>query len=110
MVRVDARLEEDGWLSWLKVEGHAGFDEKGRDIVCAAVSVLVISLLNGLEKYTSVKPQETVEEGMVECRLPRPEREEDERTARVITSILMDSLREISKTYPENISISEIRK
>ncbi len=36
----------------LSFEGHAGFAKRGKDIVCAAVSVLVINTLNSLEKFT----------------------------------------------------------
>lgn len=34
-------------------DGHAGFDESGHDIVCAAVSVLVINTINSIERFTS---------------------------------------------------------
>lgn len=35
------------------LEGHAGFAEEGEDIVCAAVSVLGINLLNSVEHFTN---------------------------------------------------------
>ena len=35
-----------------KFSGHAGFDVSGRDIVCSAVSVLVINTVNSIEKFT----------------------------------------------------------
>ncbi len=35
------------------IDGHAGFDESGHDIVCAAVSVLVINTINSIERFTS---------------------------------------------------------
>lgn len=31
--------------------GHAGFAEEGQDIVCAAVSILVINTINSIETY-----------------------------------------------------------
>ena len=34
-------------------EGHAGFGYRGQDVVCAAVSVLVINTINGIEQFTS---------------------------------------------------------
>ena len=34
------------------VDGHAGFAEAGQDIVCAAVSVLVINTFNSIERFT----------------------------------------------------------
>ncbi len=33
--------------------GHSGYADSGQDIVCAAVSVLVINTVNAIEKFTS---------------------------------------------------------
>ena len=33
-------------------EGHADYAEYGKDIVCSAVSILVINTLNGIEQFT----------------------------------------------------------
>lgn len=35
-----------------RIEGHAGFAAYGNDIVCAAVSVLVINTVNSIEAFT----------------------------------------------------------
>ena len=33
-------------------KGHAGFGDYGNDIVCAAISVLVINTINSIESFT----------------------------------------------------------
>jgi len=33
--------------------GHAGYDIEGYDVVCAAISVLVINTINSIETFTS---------------------------------------------------------
>lgn len=38
----------------LRVEGHAGYAEHGKDIVCAAVSALTITLENSFGKLSDV--------------------------------------------------------
>ncbi len=35
-----------------EVSGHAGYAEEGQDIVCAAVTVLVLNTVNALEQFT----------------------------------------------------------
>ena len=35
----------------LKVEGHAGYDEEGKDIVCASASILAYTLAQMLSYY-----------------------------------------------------------
>ena len=50
--------------------GHAGFGDAGEDIVCAAVSILVINTVNSLEELAeeefSIVTNE--EEGLIDCR------------------------------------------
>ena len=36
----------------IECSGHAGFADSGEDIVCAAISVLTINLINSLERCT----------------------------------------------------------
>ena len=52
-----------------QLEGHAGYAEEGQDIVCAAISVLVINTINAIEAYTeddfSVVSDET--EAILSC-------------------------------------------
>lgn len=36
----------------VQLEGHAEYDRKGKDIVCSAISILYINLVNSLESFT----------------------------------------------------------
>ncbi len=46
------RASDSGIIRGFKVEGHSGYAESGSDIVCAAVSMLVINTMNSVEKFT----------------------------------------------------------
>lgn len=39
-------------ITGFEVSGHAGYDEYGRDIVCAAVSALATNTANSIEQFT----------------------------------------------------------
>ena len=45
------KTSEDNFKK-IECKGHAGFADEGEDIVCAAISVLTINLLNSIEKFT----------------------------------------------------------
>ena len=45
--------EKEGNLKGFQVQGHAGYAKKGKDTVCAAVSSLVITTANAIEKFTN---------------------------------------------------------
>ena len=55
------------------LEGHAGYSEAGTDVVCAAVSVLVINTINAVEMYTEDQMNCVTDEenGMISFRFDR---------------------------------------
>ena len=55
MIKVIFYREKDEIYTGFSAEGHAGYGEYGRDIVCAAVSALVINTVNAIEKFTDNK-------------------------------------------------------
>ncbi len=52
MIKITMKRNETGICNGFLVKGHAGYDEYGKDIVCAAVSILVINTINSIEKFT----------------------------------------------------------
>ncbi|MCM1089043.1 MAG: ribosomal-processing cysteine protease Prp [Muribaculaceae bacterium] len=50
--------------------GHAGFDNYGKDIVCASISILVINTINSLEEITkeNIVVETDEEKGLIVCR------------------------------------------
>ena len=54
MITIEVTKRQGDYIQ-LKSNGHAMFDENGRDIVCSAVSVLVINTINSIEKFTDCK-------------------------------------------------------
>lgn len=52
MIKAVLSKNAEGVYNSICFEGHAGFDEFGKDIVCAAVSMLVINTVNSIEQFT----------------------------------------------------------
>ena len=53
MTEVTIYRNEDREVSRFTCNGHAEYDEYGKDIVCARISVLVINTINAIETFTS---------------------------------------------------------
>lgn len=51
MIQVQAIKEHDHYRKFI-IDGHAGYAEEGQDIVCAAVSALVINTINSIGEFT----------------------------------------------------------
>ncbi len=87
----------------LSCEGHAGFDVEGKDIVCSAVSMLVINTINGIEQFTEDAftldvPQDGSSRNDITFRLT----EEISSEADVLMKSLVLGLTEIQKTYGDS--------
>lgn len=64
---------ERDWDTIRKVEvsGHGEYADSGEDIVCAGVSILTISILNGLSEIVGLKDiNRRVEEGYTSFEIP----------------------------------------
>ncbi len=53
MINVVVFKDENNNINGFRCSGHAGFAKNGHDIVCAAVSVLVLNTINAVSTFTS---------------------------------------------------------
>ena len=56
--------KKNGNITGFHMEGHAGYADRGSDIVCASISVLAINCVNSIEEFT----EDSFSEGMDEER------------------------------------------
>ena len=54
----------------IECNGHAGFAEYGEDIVCAAISVLTINLINSIDSFTEdeIEVDQDEDKGIIRIR------------------------------------------
>ncbi|HWT26800.1 MAG TPA: ribosomal-processing cysteine protease Prp [Mobilitalea sp.] len=55
MINVSIYKNAENLITGFTLSGHADYSEYGSDIVCSAVSVLVINTINSIENFTSDK-------------------------------------------------------
>ena len=69
MTNIIIRKSVQGEYKGVVCMGHAGFSKKGKDIVCASVSVLVINTLNSLDEFcnTPMIVRQNEETGFLNC-------------------------------------------
>ena len=74
MIEISIYKNANNLITGFKVSGHAGYSEKGSDIVCSAVSVLVINTINSIENFTSDHFNITEDEnkGLIEFHMKEP--------------------------------------
>ena len=64
MINITVKKRKGSYLDFLS-KGHAGYAEEGQDIVCAAVSALIITTVNSLEEFTDDKFDVQEKDGFV---------------------------------------------
>ncbi|MBQ8891669.1 MAG: ribosomal-processing cysteine protease Prp [Bacilli bacterium] len=88
-------------FSKISITGHSMYDDFGRDIVCSAVSSIIITTINGIlkidDKALAVHEQDGIEIEVLK---------EDKVTLSLIENML-EELKELESKYPKNIKIKE---
>ena len=85
----------------ISILGHANYDDYGKDIVCAAVSSIVMCSVEGIS---------LIDESAVDINQNQDEfviiiNKHDDITNKLITNML-NCLKELEKKYPQNIKIN----
>lgn len=87
-----------------KVQGHANFDQFGKDIVCAGISAVVIGTLNALDNLVNqdeVKINQTDKEIIITVLSITNNNQ-------MILKTMLWQLKTISDQYRKNITIKEV--
>lgn len=103
MVSVVFVKRQDNFVAF-EFDGHAGFEEIGKDIVCAAVSVLAQTALVSFNEVAGIEDIiYEVDEAYVYCELPDEIDNHQRHDANVIFRSLIVGLNGIIEAYPEHL-------
>ena len=74
MIKVSVYKDADNLITGINLSGHADYAQYGSDVVCAAVSALVINTINSIDNFTSDKFQleQDEEEGIIDFHVISP--------------------------------------
>ena len=97
----------DGALIGYRATGHTLYAEAGEDIVCAGVSALTQSTLNGLQNILEAPVRHKVDErtASLEAELKPEATEEQIERAQLLLETLLQGLQAIERSYPRNVRI-----
>lgn len=84
----------------ITVKGHAGYAPHGQDIVCAAVSTLVQTLVVSISEITTDEIQYDIHPGAVEIKYGNLSEQ-----AQALVDSFFIGIRMIADTYPNNVQL-----
>lgn len=111
MTRVTFQWTADGKIHGYTVSGHAGFAEKGEDLVCAGISAVTFTGLNALVEVAGIEPRYKTdpETGCVECYLPENLPKEQVPIAQVILATVRVGFLGMVPEYSDYIQVFDER-
>ena len=98
--------KDDNYINYIKVTGHANYDDYGKDIVCAGVSAITVGGLNAIAKaYNNDLSKFKVEmsEGYTSLNVLDTEKQD----VQTILETLEIQFKTIEETYSKFIKIIE---
>lgn len=93
-------IKKDLEIKKIEILGHANYDERGKDIVCSAVSTLVIASVNIILKINKDVINYIANDDGIYIDILK-----FDNTVNIIIKNMIDMLYELEKQYSKNIKI-----
>ena len=107
MITISLFKDQNHKVKGFTVEGHAGYGEYGTDIVCAAVTTVAMTTVNGLTDVVKISLTPEVREGYLSCYLPEKLSDTERREADVLLESMVLTLQNLVSQYGEYIRLRE---
>jgi uncharacterized protein YsxB (DUF464 family) len=108
LIKVLIFKDKNGFVQRYSISGHAGYDIKGQDIVCAAVSVLAQTVLISLVEVCNIKEEDIdyfidEKKGILDVYIPKTIDIDTRNKVQVILETLEVGIKSIIESYPEYV-------
>lgn len=103
MIEAVIYKNKDNDVSGFCIKGHAGYAQKGKDIVCAAVSVVAFTALGALDELVGINSF-SEEDGKLLFFMPRVDSEKH-KTAKIILETMVIGLKQIEVEYKQFLNV-----
>lgn len=104
MIKIVVARDKEGFIWRFTVKGHAGFAEKGSDIICAAVSAIAYTAVGALKMLVGIKNY-TERDGFMKCSIPADIAETKKNTTRIILETAIIGFKQIELSYEGYVSV-----
>lgn len=94
MIKIDIKKD------LIKITGHAGYADAGKDIVCASVSSIVYTSVNGIMNIDQDAIKFSDKKDILEIKIINKSK-----VVNILINSMIDLLEDLENQYPENIKI-----
>jgi|YNPMSStandDraft_1061717.scaffolds.fasta_scaffold01894_9 hypothetical protein len=108
MIKVYVDRNSHRKIAKIIVRGHAGYDEIGKDIVCAAVSAIAYTCAGALKTLLDLNEEPCIiKDGYMECFLPDGLSEKQNEIAAYVFETVLVGFKQIAHSYDRYIKVFE---
>ena len=108
MITINIKRNDKKEIISFSLNGHAGYDVNGKDIVCAAVSAVVNMVLIGLNEKLRIKLRfEKDDGGYIKVEIPENTDREKMKSAQVMLESMVTEFLDIESNYKGYILVKE---
>lgn len=69
MIKATFLYETQERIGSFRISGHAGYADRGQDIICAGVSGVALAIINSLDLHYPSELESIQQEGLIECKI-----------------------------------------
>ena len=99
---------EDERITGFTVSGHSGYEEAGKDIICAYVTAVVTMAEATINDVCGAKAKVRVKEDGARVTLTLPVSCDEEETVQAVLAGMMVTLIGLQEDYPDFIEVLEV--
>lgn len=112
MININILRDNKGKVVEYEIEGHANYDEHGKDIICAAISVLSQTTLIALNKVCGIDEQQMCfsvdnKKGYLKVSLAENLEKEARNKADIVLETMIVGIEDLSDQYPQYINFKK---
>ena len=108
-------FKRDGIYYGFRETGHAGYDEAGKDIVCAAVSAMTMLIINAIEVSYASNVEYSIDEDTADIEVKvlsaLPDNSDDEKKQYAISGLIPAyflQLMDMLEDYDDYLDVTEV--
>ncbi|MCC5911575.1 MAG: ribosomal-processing cysteine protease Prp [Clostridiaceae bacterium] len=107
MIIVSIKRNNKKEVMQFTISGHAYADEPGKDVVCAAVSVLSQTIILGLYEIIKIKAPYKIEDGYLSCEVPQNLSTKEKEKVNTLLETMVIGMKSVKENYNQYIDIHD---
>ncbi len=110
MINIEINRNYIGNVYRFVVDGHSGYEESGRDIVCASVSTATQSVILGMSEILGIRLNIIIDDGHLACEIPEVTDQLVLEKVNILLETMVLTLRQTESEYSDYVKMIEVEE